>query len=110
MKNINELIDKYPTLLDKLDFGIECGPGWFDLIDKLCEDILKLDPTCIASQVKEKYGGLRFYCSSATDDVFDRIDEAEVLSEHTCEVCGEPGKLTGEFWLSTLCEKCKNER
>jgi len=41
------------------------GDGWYDLIDKLCWDITKIiedykiDVTAV--QVKEKFGGLRFY-------------------------------------------------
>ena len=109
MKKVNTLIDKYPKLLGNLTFGIECGDGWFDLIDRLCEDILKVDPTTVATQVKEKYGTLRFYVSSAEDEVFDLIDEAEDASSEICEECGEPGKIEGKMWFKTLCKKCLKE-
>jgi len=40
-------------------WGFECGDGWEPLIRRLSE---KLEPIgAVASQVKEKYGGLRFY-------------------------------------------------
>ena len=108
--NINTLIDKYPKLLDSLDFGVECGDGWFDLIDTLCEDIIRVDPTAVATQVKEKFGTLRFYISSDEDEVFDLIDKAEDASETICEECGAPGKIIGVYWFKTLCKKCDNER
>jgi len=107
MKSINDLINKYPQLLGCLQFGCEVGNGWFDLIDKLCEDIIKLDQTIVATQVKEKFGTLRFYVDSAPDDVYDLIDKAECVSGSICEQCGEPGKrASNNMWLKTLCKKC----
>lgn len=96
-------------------FGLECGAGWYDLLDDLCTKIekelkkIKNDkeeyPFQI-DQVKEKFGTLRFYVSSATDRIYEFIDEAENKSETTCEVCGEPGKtLCIRRWLTTLCPK-----
>ena len=114
MKDINTLLNKYPKLFGEMAFGIECGDGWFDLIDKLCEDITKADPEVIALQVKEKFGTLRFYITAYseigdTGEVFDLIDEAEDASEKICEECGAPGKLEGKMWFKTICEKCKKE-
>jgi len=46
-------------------WGIDCGDGWFSLLDKMCKDVTELsngkDIQVIATQVKEKFGGLRFY-------------------------------------------------
>ena len=109
MRNINKLIDKYPILLENLSFGIECGNGWFSLLDRLCEDIIKIDGTCVATQIKEKYGTLRFYVDFANDEVYDLIDKAEEESISICEECGEIGQMTGTTWLKTLCKKCKKE-
>ena len=59
------------------------------------------------SQVKEKFGTLRFYCSG-TDKIDQYVTMAEQLSAMTCELCGAPGKLdTTESWYRTLCEKCR---
>ena len=108
MRNINTLIDKYPKLLGSLTFGIECGDGWFDLIDRLCKDIMRIDPTTVATQVKEKFGTLRFYAATR-HEIFDLIDKAEEESETICEECGAPGKTEGTMWLKTICKKCKKE-
>ncbi len=59
-----------------------------------------------ASQVKEKYGGLRFYMTCGTDEIFDLIEEAEALSYKTCEECGEPGEERNTGWIRTLCDTC----
>ena len=59
-----------------------------------------------ASQVKEKYGGLRFYMTCGTDEIFDLIEKAEALSYKTCEECGEPGEERNTGWIRTLCDTC----
>ena len=59
-----------------------------------------------ASQVKEKFGLLRFYMTSATDEMYDLIREYENKSAHICEGCGAPGKLRGDTWYVTQCDGC----
>jgi len=86
----------------------ECvGPGWGGLIDRIYD---KLTPDVYVSQVKEKFGGLRFYVGSAPDDVQDFIAEMEEISYTTCEECGAPGKPRGRGWIKTLCDACSSER
>jgi hypothetical protein len=42
--------------------------------------------------------------------VHDIVDKYEELSETICEMCGKPGILrTDRPWISTLCDKCKEE-
>ena len=41
-----------------LFYGLGVGDGWFDLLWKLSEDLEKLDPSLVASQVKEKFGSV----------------------------------------------------
>jgi hypothetical protein len=92
-------------------FGFGCSDGWFDLIYKLCEDITKLDPDVQAVQVKEKFGGLRFYIGgTVSEGVYPRIMEAENESYKVCEVCGKPGKPNKEGWIQTLCMKCRRRK
>jgi hypothetical protein len=69
-----------------------------------CEEF-KLDHIR-ATQVKEKYGTLRFYLSASTDEMENIIDEAERLSAITCEQCGADAKLRGTSWVTTLCDQC----
>jgi len=60
-----------------------------------------------AVQVKEKFGGLRFYIHGADDEVFGMIEMAEMMSYVTCEKCGHHGKMHRRgSWLKTLCTKC----
>jgi hypothetical protein len=118
-KNTAYLFEKYPALyrghkwpitMNLMAFGFECGDGWFEIIDKLSSDITAIDKDVVAVQVKEKYGGLRFYTEGGTDAVFDLIDQAENLSLKTCERCGEPGTVRDEGWVYIMCDKCWNEK
>ena len=58
----------------------------------------------VAVQVKEKFGGLRFYVQAATDKHYNYISFAESMSCRTCEVCGAPGKRYTDGWHTTLCD------
>jgi len=61
------------------------------------------------SQVKEKYGTLRFYCTG-NNTIFQYTQWAEYLSSVICEECGKPGKLREGGWLRTLCDACQEAR
>lgn len=118
-KNTNYLLDTYPDLYiqHKLPMTqtcmcwlFECGDGWFKIIDNLSKQLSK-HKGCEATQVKEKFGTLRFYYIVMDDDgdyekIANLVNEAEELSGETCEECGKPGKLRGTCWLVTLCDKC----
>lgn len=68
-------------------------------------DVPEAPAQVVATQVKEKYGTLRFYVDYADDYVRGAIALAEHLSARTCETCGAAGKLRGDFWLSTRCDE-----
>jgi hypothetical protein len=88
------------------------GDGWEPLIRRLSEKLEAIiaampeDERPWADQVKEKFGGLRFYMSAYTDAMHEAIAEAEEEAWKTCEVCGAPGKPRGGGWIETLCDEC----
>ena len=59
----------------------------------------------VAVQVKEKFGGLRFYTNYSDNVVNALISMAESMSYRTCEVCGTPGKSRHGGWIRTLCDE-----
>lgn len=80
--------------------------GWFQLIKDLIVDLIELGWNKEICQVKEKFGGLRFYINDGTDEVFDRIHKAERESYTICEVTGTPGKVRTDLpWHMTLCDE-----
>jgi hypothetical protein len=58
-----------------------------------------------ASQVKEKFGTLRFYYSGGDDIINGMAVMAESMSGVTCEVCGNVGRQRGGGWIRTLCDE-----
>lgn len=122
--NTKYLYDKYPKIFAQhtlpmtetcMCWNFECGDGWKDLLDNLCNKIQEhVDKNNLdqveAVQVKEKFGGLRFYINGADDYVHKLVDEAENKSYETCEHCGSTEDIkqtTG--WIVTLCPKCMIE-
>lgn len=63
-----------------------------------------------AAQVKEKYGGLRFYMTSINNEIESLIADATELSYKTCESCGKPGKVRKGSWIRTECDECHKSR
>lgn len=126
------LFNKYPSLfiqknLPKSEtcmcWGIETGPGWYDLIDETCAKIIKIDKDKEVqfTQIKEKFGGLRIYFNIYPSNknieynklfrnVLDIINKSEIRSFSICENCGKPGKRVSiNNWLLTLCKTCINK-
>ena len=68
---------------------------------KLDEEAAKVP---VASQVKEKFGSLRFYVQGAIEKHWNYITFAESMSHRTCEECGAPGQTYTDGWYATLCE------
>lgn len=176
-----ELVDKLHTKYRRIfpsNYGgvdIECGDGWFDIIDALCHCVqdrinfsrqnrlrdLRLNRAIkagwagnkkplekyyqfgnvqykvmpkisdrvdemlakrtlvkpsesirqvVATQVKEKFGGLRFYYSGGDNYIDGIVRMAEDLSMRTCEKCGgRAGKTVNSGWIKTFCLSCSNK-
>ena len=86
-ENKDYLNKKFPYLYGYIRF-FECDDGWFEIIYNLSEKIHEIDPHVQATQVKEKFGGLRFYTNYGNEEINKVIREAESASLKTCEVCG----------------------
>lgn len=118
-----KLCEKYPKIFadrykpmteTAMCWGIECGDGWYNIIDQLCANIQShIDweesrgiaiPQVVAEQVKEKFGTLRFYVRGGDEYIDALIAMAESMSGVTCEACGKPGTTGGSGWISTMCE------
>lgn len=128
-KELDEaLCKKYPEIFrdrhgdmrtTAMCWGFECGDGWYNIIDAACAQIEnraynnRLNGEkfhqVIATQVKEKYGTLRFYYTGGDDYVDGVVSMAETISAKTCEVCGAPGTLREGGWLKTLCDQHAKE-
>ncbi len=135
----DKIFEKYPRLYRQKDmdmrqtamcWGISCGDGWYNIIDNLSatiqnrvdwlngegdhdyrndlpEDHVRLSVEAV--QVKEKYGGLRFYTNQSDSYIDGAISLAENLSYKTCETCGNLGEVNESGWRMTRCESCKGK-
>lgn len=91
----------------------EVGPGWAKLIEKLVQDLDAAGWNGEIAQVKEKFGGLRFYLGTCDQQQFQLANQAESASFDICEACGAPGKVfsggSGKVfsggWIKTLCDE-----
>ena len=113
-KELNKI---YPKFVDNV--YIECGDGWYDILYSLIYQIkerLRKYKKCpiIATQVKEKFGTLRFYSqwlgsvpAACLQDINDLICAAMKASEKTCEICGSRGSLMcNQYgWFRTVCKE-----
>ena len=95
---------RYPDYSEE-DAVQNVGPGWEPLIRRLYaakpEDVE-------VHQVKEKFGGLRFYIGAAPQEYRDLVDAAENESYTLCATCGKPGTLDQtQWWVLTLCDEHK---
>ena len=96
-------------LEDKMDLITECqshvGRGWHDILRRLIGDLFELGWDGQVLQVKEKFGGLRFYIGAGNGPIGACIQDAENESLRTCEECGAPGKQRDGGWIKTLCDE-----
>jgi hypothetical protein len=105
-----QLTQTFPRLLAHGDtvYPFRCGDGWYQLLNDLASQLVALEPPeadVHVNQVKETFGGLRFYTRSVLSVVSQQhIEEAEVRSFTICEACGAPGALQHRGgWYRTRC-------
>jgi hypothetical protein len=119
-----KLCEKYPKIFKDRDksmmescmfWGLDCGDGWYNIIDKMC-GLIAWDiehnkmPEVVATQVKEKFGTLSFYFYGGDKRTSGIVSMAEQMSGVMCEECGNPGEIVKiGGWVYTRCEKCKEK-
>lgn len=59
------------------------------------------------TQIKEKYGSLRWYSNGSPNGCeYPIINKYEDLSRRTCIVCGKPATKISKGWISPYCDNC----
>ena len=124
----DKLFEKYPEIFRQKDWnmqqtcmcwGICTGDGWYHILDTLCLSIQhRIDSKSEsdspveqveATQVKEKWGGLRFYYDGGDDYIDGLVAMAEALSMTSCIGCGTPVEKTTRSW-NKICILCEQQR
>lgn len=86
---------------------IDCGEGWYQLIFDCDAELAALDPDYQVCQIKQKFGGLRFYFTSEKKESLDEMTAISLKYEQksfsVCELTGKPGRLmVRNRWYKTL--------
>jgi hypothetical protein len=118
-----DVAEELPLKWDKIAY---CGKGWDWILDELDKKLTYLDPNYKINQIKEKFGGLRFYFDTenigvARDIMYDCQADAYYKASKTCETCGKGSfrgreyydntvKLREGGWSKTLCDTCDEIR
>ena len=121
-----EMETTFPKMFGEPYGGFCCGQGWWPILKSLCGQIQHhIDwkneqkekygrgegcAQVTVNQIKEKFGGLRFYYSGGDDMIHGMVRMAESWAGHACEDCGSPGTSRSGGWIRTLCDKHEEER
>ena len=129
-----ELLEKYPwlypvseytgkplenydysfTWMDDIPLGwnIAFGKQMVEELGALLEKYNYQDEYNIC-QIKEKFGGLRWYDNGFPTEGYEEykewLDKYEELSFKTCIDCGKPAKYFTRGWITPICEDCAKE-
>jgi len=108
------LEEVYKKFHEQIDWPyVACERGWLNLIIECDQILFHEDPDYQVLQIKEKFGGLRYYFVASnpalTNQMYEKISHIEKKSYTICERCGNEGNLrrdtsTGRF--KTMCTNC----
>ena len=114
---VKRLEETYPKMFSQPYGGVAVSQGWWPIIESLCANIQShtdwwnknretrpVVEQVIVNQIKEKFGGLRFYYSGGDDTVAGMVRMAESWADTACEECGGIGTRRSGGWIRTLCD------
>jgi hypothetical protein len=109
-----QLEERFPKMFAGNYGGFAVGVGWYPILEKLCSNIQHhIDwkekqgcpvPQVTVAQIKEKFGGLRFYYDGGDDEISGMVRMAESWADIACEECGAIGTRRNGGWIRTLCD------
>jgi len=104
---------KYTKIMANGDIEIDCGNGWYYLLDALfaeIQSIIEKDDTVKGkiTLIKEKWGEVTIHHSFKSELIIAQIRYTQNLSLKICERCSTMNnvKQTKGAWISTICGNC----
>lgn len=117
---VKQMEERFPKMFSEPYGGFCCSEGWWPILTNLCANIQhhldwknkksEVVPQVTVAQIKEKFGGLRFYYEGGDDEIRGMVRMAEAWAGNTCETCGKPGEQRSGGWIKTLCDEHEAER
>ena len=121
-----ELIKKYPFLrirnamTGKITRGykqtyLDWMPGGWRfafsdlLVDEISRALGKQAKHYRIMDIKEKFGGLRWYDENGNEETYRIVFRYEQLSKLVCIRCGAKATKISKGWISPYCDKCAND-
>ena len=114
------MLERFPKMFAEPYGGFCVDEGWWPILESLCGQIQhhldwknrqsEVVVQVKVAQIKEKFGGLRFYYDGGDDAIDGMVRMAESWAAHSCETCGAPGKSRDGGWIKTLCDHHEAER
>jgi len=112
--------EKFPKMFAGQYGGFAVSTGWWPILETLCANIQshtdwknregEVVPQVEVHQIKEKFGGLRFYYGGGDEQISGMVRMAEAWADSSCEECGAVGKRRSGGWIRTLCDVHEAER
>jgi len=113
---MNELQLQVKALVAKFDSkyyqSIDVDEGWYQIVVDCDKELSAIDPQYTILQIKQKFGGLRYYfqpsSSEYNDELWEKMNAVvhtyEDIAWVTCEATGKPGVLmkSKSGWYRTL--------
>lgn len=114
------MAERFPKMFANPYGGFACGEGWWPILEKLCSNIqhyldwknkqAEVVPQVTVAQIKEKFGGLRFYYDGGNEHISGMVRMAEAWADASCEDCGAPATKKTSGWIKNVCDKHFDER
>jgi hypothetical protein len=120
---VKSMETKYPKMFSQPYGGFAVDKGWWPILQALCANIQHhidwwnknhekhpIVEQVVVEQIKEKFGGLRFYYTGGDEKIQGMVRMAEAWADRSCEECGAPGRTREGGWIKTLCDYHEAER
>jgi len=115
---VKRMEEKYTKMFSQPYGGFAVGEGWWPIIESLCANIQShtdwwnknretrpVVEQVVVEQIKEKFGGLRFYYQGGDDQISGMVRMAEAWANASCETCGCPATKQTTGWIKNVCDK-----
>lgn len=95
------------VLVDRGAYGVWFPASWTSIIEEIHNKLVELDPNYKTVQIKDKFGGLRFYFHTEnfdkSDEMHDFVNQKEAETYKICIDCGNPRTKASGFY--SVCDE-----